>query len=895
MKKNEIGIMSVVVMMTVFVLTCRLASGAPDVPANSGSPAGGQVIVLSNDSYVREFMAFRTPVQISKEGQIKVCLEPLGKDPKPIPQFESSVPPTDWIKPEFDDSAWNRCRCPVEMAPDSATGHSQAARHSATVNSLLCLRSKFAVDDPAKVQSLKLSLEYVGGVVVYVNGQELTRGYMPAGELKPDTLAEKYPDDLYCEPDGMFLQDIKKDSAGFDRRYRKLADVAVAANLLKKGTNVLAVEIHRAPINEAAVDAKRIAAPGGMYDVPGIWAYVGVKNLNVVAAAGSAVVPNVARPKGVQVWNCAPFDTINTFDYGDGSVPLPVTVAGAQNGVFSGRLVVSSDQAIKGLKVTVTDMAQADGGGEIAASAIHVRCAAPAVATDCWLPAERFDGLLEAIPGEIPVVKANPPRELYLRGAYEGQKIERRDQSCGALAPLWITVTVPKDTKPGTYCGSVSVSADGLISTMVPLRLIVSGWCVADPKDWRVHNFAYISEDAVAQHYGVSLWSAKHLQLLSKSMALMAEINSRQVLVNMAINFYGDNKGDLSSSNMQSMVRWITQPDGSYKYDFSIFDKYLDMVAQVIGKPTLLRINCWGEAIKKDGQLIHNGAVTSVSRLDPATGKIEPMKQPVPGTEESFAFWKPVLDELRKKVEARGWWDITAMGHNSYCYAPIPEVASVYKRIWPDGVWSYTAHNGLLGMRVSTMDKSVTMPVMQADTVWNHGQLTARGYRALLQPRPNYWCFTWRSMMHDRSDLTLLRSVPEDEIMRGHDGVSDFAADLFPVKAANGSFYCVGNGRGTGGPSCSTQAMLAPGASGAMPTERFEMLREGGELAEAILFVEKALQGKKLNDDLTQRVNRYLDERAECFLRGWSAGRFERDCKLLALAGEVAGAVNGDK
>jgi elongation factor P--beta-lysine ligase len=42
-------------------------------------------------------------------------------------------------------------------------------------------------------------------------------------------------------------------------------------------------------------------------------------------------------------------------------------------------------------------------------------------------------------------------------------------------------------------------------------------------------------------------------------------------------------------------------------------------------------------------------------------------------------------------------------------------------------------------------------------------------------------------------------------------------------------------------------------------TERFEMFREGVELAEALLFIERAIQEKKLSEDLQQRAIRYLD------------------------------------
>ena len=51
----------------------------------------------------------------------------------------------------------------------------------------------------------------------------------------------------------------------------------------------------------------------------------------------------------------------------------------------------------------------------------------------------------------------------------------------------------------------------------------------------------------------------------------------------------------------------------------------------------------------------------------------------------------------RKKVEARGWWDVTAMGWNSYCTPPHAPVVGVCQRIWPDGTWCKTTHAAVLG------------------------------------------------------------------------------------------------------------------------------------------------------------------------------------------------------
>lgn len=864
----------------------------------SASAPPDKTVVLGNDNCVRCFLVSRTPMVITSGGSVKVAMEPVvtKKGPQPIPDYQSALPPADWVKPDFDDSAWKLQRSPVEMTPEWA--RNDAALHSATANSIICLRWRFVVDEPARVQNLQFALEYVGGVAVYVNGQELSRAHLSAGELKPETMAEKYPDNLYCLPDGKFLQsrrrhmEIAKElMPEFERRYRKVEGLAIPGNLLRKGANVLALEVRRAPINEAAVAALR-RPEGSMYTIPGLWSYAGLKRIALTSASGAGLAPSQGRPKGVQVWNVLPFETITSFGYREPAEPLrPVVIAATRNGVFSGRLAVSSDEAIRGLKVAASDLKLAGGDGMIPVSAVRVRYAEPAEPEKCLrTPRHRFNGLVEAIPAEIPVIEATIPKRdddyLYLAS----QPISRSGVTSGAVASLWFTVRVPKDAKAGAYEGVITVTANGLKATAVPLRVTVHDWAMPDPKDFRQRHLQMMSAESVALHYNVPFWSDRHFELMGKSLALMAEVNARQVILNLAIDFY-----DIGS-NRESLVRWIRQADGSYTYDFTPFDKYLDMAARVIGKPMPLRLNCWGEFERKGSGVVYSGTnwnVKTVSLLNPATGKLEPLEQPVFGTEESFAFWKPVLDEVRRKIEVRGWFDVTCMGHNSYCYEPLPRTVSVYKRIWPDGVWAITSHNNGRGGAFKATEAGVKMPLNYGECVWTEGTLTPRGYRALLAPSKTIWCSVQRGWHRDDSPLTHLRDLPEDMIMRGHDGIGQLGVDNFPVRAANGRLYCLPCNRGGLGPSCSTLSILAPGPDGPVATERFEMFREGVELCEAILFLERTLQEKRIGGELAAKVDRYLEERGSLFVKHWTDGRLwdgrsERDAALMALCAEIA-------
>jgi hypothetical protein len=704
----------------------------------------------------------------------------------------------------------------------------------------------------------------------------VARAHLSA-KAAPDALAEDYPPEAFVTADDKPLRvDDARNADRLALRVRRLAGVAIPADALRKGANVVAIEVHRAAVPEL-IGAGRIGQENSMCG----WPPIGLLDARVTVTAAAPPAP---RPAGIQVWNCAPYDTITAFDYGDGAPLRPITVFAARNGVFSGRLAVRSDLPIEGLKAVVTDLSRA-GGGRIPAAGVRVRCAEPAVAGKSWMPPYRFDGLSDAMPATIPVARAGLGNENFF-----SWPVDRRGVTAGAVAPLWFTVRVPRDAAAGVYEGKVTVTAAELAPLTVPLRVTVSDWTVPDPREFRVQNFAYHSDDAVALHYGVPRWSDRHFELMGQSLALMGEVNSRQVFLNVAVNFFGGNKGGGDGSNEEGVIRWVKKPDGSLAPDFTVFDKFLDMVARYVGKPLPLRLNCWVEW-GRQGEGFGWTTPAAVTLFDPATGRTERLAQPPADSPEFTAFWKPALDEARKRITARGWWEATAIGHNSYCYSPSPVVVDRYHEIWPDGVWAYTAHNGSLGGRFGGTSKDIGMPVRYADTVWGGGQPTARGCRELLKPRPGYWCFTYRGCFRDASTLTDLRRVGEDEVSSGHDGVSDFGADLFPLKASGNRVYAIPNGRGTGGPGNSTMAVLAPGPDGPIATERFEMLREGMELAEALLFVERALQDGRLPAELQARAGAYLDERGEAFRLSWFGMRHiqaAHDEKLLALAGEVA-------
>jgi hypothetical protein len=836
----------------------------------------------------------------------------------------SLLPPADWAGLTLDDGAWPRFRLP-QPATFAQQGPNQTMNLGGDVYDtvLLLARARFEVKDPARVKACRLSLVYWGGVVVYVNGKEVARGSLPGQTSDWGEPAEDYPEEVFLTPGGKPLTiSDEKSPDRYEKRQRRLTNVTIPAAALRPGVNVIAIEAHPAPVN-AKVFGRNLA---NQYDSRyAAWPTVGLLSARLVVSPGGAAKP--ARPGGVQVWNAPTSAKVSVFDFGNPLDPLQsLVIRAGRNTVFSSRLMVGSDQPIIGLMVNVTDLAQTPGGGKIPASAVRVRYAVPATPEKTWLSPNDFDGLFDAIPAEIPVAQGapgwerSPGNDLYSGTARRFYHFtpDRTALRGRAVAPLWFTVKVPREVPAGVYEGQVRISAEGLAEVKVPLRVHVSAWTAPNVRDYCVQNYLFQSEESVMNYYGVPPYSDKHLELVGKSLALAAELNCLHVEANLVIGYQTGGTGG-GEGNRESLVRWVKQPDGTFKHDFTNFDRYLDMVAKAVGTPRVLALN-------------HFTGSGKVTCLDPATGKIEALAEPSEFAAR-YTFWKPVYYEILKKLKARGWLEQTTLGAQRQCEPPDPQTVFLGNKLWPGAEWSFTSHSGapeFIGAAPAdtkaaldmgkvaaavkvlkegrnadkelqaaglTADQINWAPVRHSDYAQNRGRPSPK-QPLYLGPRRDVTVFNPRTAFWGCGEnLPEVRRLVQSVVFNvGVDGVGEQGVDLFPLKTKVGGYGYSPARPGTHWPNYDPymRALLYPGPDGPVATERFEMFREGLEVTEMILFLQRAVAEKKVSPDLLARVSGVLAERPSkisgqlnsFFYRCFQS---EADAKLLDMAGEVAG------
>jgi VCBS repeat-containing protein len=191
---------------------------------------------------------------------------------------------TAWAAADFNDGAWKSGPARLGYGTTVSTtidfGPNSASKHITTY-----FRSKFEIADPTLIQSLNVLADFDDGIVVYLNGVEMSRRALPTGELTYRTLAEVH-------------------NGGSFETLAVLSPNSLAS--LRPGTNVIAVEIHQTSpdssdlLMDVELTATVVSPVGYLSNVATVNIAVASTNEPPVANDDEAMV-KVERPAQIDV------------------------------------------------------------------------------------------------------------------------------------------------------------------------------------------------------------------------------------------------------------------------------------------------------------------------------------------------------------------------------------------------------------------------------------------------------------------------------------------------------------------------------------------------------------------------------------------------------------------
>jgi hypothetical protein len=851
---------------------------APELILTNGETVHGAVQIRDPSWwYANKDFGRMPPLWPEKQGQVNYVVNIVTN----VLRLPAETP-ADWMKPAYDDSGWARMRASVFVAdPLFFSTRNEAWK-------AILLRGAFEVSDPATAGDLVVDLSFIGGAAVYLNGEEVARASMPAGALGVYTVAEPYPQDMQWDASGFAYFPRENGPDGkpvFTRRLRQLSECRIPAARLKKGVNIIAVQVNRAATPAVFYVSRPHACSQPHADC--IWARVGLAQVRVAAVGGgSGITPNtgLVPGRGFSVWSQSVIQRAFVADYPDPFAALaPVRLIGVRGGAYAGQVVAGDDKPIKGISAVASDL---KGPSTIPAAAIRVRYALPDGAGGGY-----FDSLEDVAPAEVAV-----------------------SRSGSALQPIWVTVQVPPDARPGEYSGTVTVSAEGAKPVAVPVKLKLHGWKLPAYQDFSSRVDLIESPESVALGYNVPLWSDEHLKYLDQTFALLAPLSAKTLYITCIRRTHFGNE--------QAQLRWYRDANGDLAPDFTIVEKYLDVATRHLGKIPGVILYCWeppessghGQEVGTPQRTYDKPILISV--IDRKTGKIKARHGPAWGTPEAQQFWKRMSDGMQEILKKRGMEKSMLYGllgdtrptkqalDDLTFGSPVKKVA-VHSHLFCDNWVGYesgfaTALWGI-GQIVNRMDPSVGRGYGWASSFWL--AYFPRGEIRLYSTPVEY-----RSKVEG-----WMGAAPRDGNLRfGVMGIGRVCADFWPVvkddrgrMIGNLAGYYPEASWGQLNLNNTATYVLGRGRNGPVPTVRSECLREGVQELEARIYLEKAWLDDNANallgDDLRNRIRAVLDERirASLYLEGEGEPCFIssdwvlRADKLYALATEVAARYNG--
>jgi len=210
------------------------------------------------------------------------------------------------------------------------------------------------------------------------------------------------------------------------------------------------------------------------------------------------------------------------------------------------------------------------------------------------------------------------------------------DVAAGSAQPVWVSVNVPSDAAAGTYKGSVT-----LAGITLPYELKVLDRVLPDPSEWSFHLDLWQNPYAVARVAGVRLWSPEHFEAMRPVMKMLADAGQKVVTATIMNRPWNGQTED----PFGPMVTKIRRADGTWIYDYTIFDMWVEFMESV---GISQQINCytmipWKLTFDYFDQATNSQAEITVE----------------PESAEYREYWGGFIADFARHLNEKGWFEKT--------------------------------------------------------------------------------------------------------------------------------------------------------------------------------------------------------------------------------------------
>ncbi|HWZ16435.1 MAG TPA: glycoside hydrolase domain-containing protein [Mucilaginibacter sp.] len=370
------------------------------------------------------------------------------------------------------------------------------------------------------------------------------------------------------------------------------------------------------------------------------------------------------------------------------------------------------------------------------------------------------------------------------------ESFDRFDVPGKTVRPVWVTLNIPAGTVTGHYKGSISVLAKG-VETSLNVNIDVENQVLPPPHEWKYRLDLWQNPWVLAWDNHLEPWSEEHKLLLKKHLKLYADAGGKYITTYAVHSPWSDNSYTIEGG----MIESIKQKSGSWKFDYKIFDEYVELAMSVgIDKAITIYTPLPGGY--------------RFRYIDEKTGNY--VTESWPPTSEKFkAYWDPFLNDLKEHLKKKGWLEKAYIGINESAMDETLAAIKVIRDNSPTWKITYAGDwhpelDGLLNDYCFLSGKESSMDIVKKRAARG---FTTTYYVCCNPPKPNNFLF---------SPPIEGRWISWYASAYGYNGFLRWAYDAWtqdPVRDARHGTWAAGD--------C---YLVYPGANSGI---RFEKLREG--------------------------------------------------------------------
>ncbi|WP_308762273.1 glycoside hydrolase domain-containing protein [uncultured Bacteroides sp.] len=242
-----------------------------------------------------------------------------------------------------------------------------------------------------------------------------------------------------------------------------------------------------------------------------------------------------------------------------------------------------------------------------------------------------------------------------------------REVKARTTQPVWLNVWVPAEARPGKYKGTLTVSGKNFEAMKLPFEIEVVNRTLPAPKDWVFHLDLWQNPYAVARYYQVPLWSKAHFDAMRPIMKMLANAGQRSITASIMEKPWAGQTEDA----YHSMIFRMKKLDGTWVYDYTVFDKWVEFMMNEVGIKDL--ISCYTMI----------PWALSFDYFDQATNQVQFIKA-APGDKAYAEYWGTFLRDFARHLREKGWFEKTAISMDERPMEAMQEAIKVIKAADPE-------------------------------------------------------------------------------------------------------------------------------------------------------------------------------------------------------------------